>query len=852
MAGFDGYFKQVNPAWTNTLGWTEEELLSKPRIEFVHPDDREATENAGFQLREGHPVLVFENRYICRDGSFRWLSWNSFPLSHEGLIFAVARDITALKKTTDDLRESEARFRLLFDNMLEAFAHCRMLFEDHEPADFIFLDVNDSFERLTGLRNAVGRKVSEVVPGIRDSNPELFETYGRVALTGNPEKFDTYVLPLRTWFSISVYSTKEEHFVMVFDNITDRKEAADALRESEHKYRLVVENAHEGIVVVQDNVFRFVNPKMGELLGYDMEELLNRDFRDFVHQEDAFTILDRHERSVKGEDVPNRYPIRIVRRNGNVRWAELCAAIVNWEGTPAALVFLADIDKRRRAEEAQLRLATAIEQAAESVIITDTSGNIQYANPAFERITGYSTDEVIGKHPRFLRSDAHDESFYANLEKCVRKGDTWSGRFIGRKKDGEQFYADTTISPVRDSSGNVTNFVQLGHDVSERLHLEKQLFQAQKMESIGMLAGGIAHDFNNLLTVILGYSELLLTGTDKGAAHYSDLEAIHFAATRGADLAKRILTFSRKIETEPRPIDLNEEIRNANKLLYRTLPKMIEIRLALADDLKRVNADPGQMEQILLNLAVNARDSMPGGGKFVIETRNVTLDEDYCAPRVDATPGDYVLLRVSDTGHGMESEVVDRIFEPFFSTKKPGEGTGLGLAMVFGIVKGHGGHVTCYSEPGVGTSFHIYLPVIGLEEKDEESLTREEPAGGTETLLLVDDEELIRDLGTRILRGAGYSVLRAEDGKEALEIFEQKRSAISLVILDLVMPKMGGAECLESLLKANPEVKVLIASGLLSIAGTKEIIGTKAKGFISKPFERTKLLRTVRAVLDER
>jgi CheY-like chemotaxis protein len=382
--------------------------------------------------------------------------------------------------------------------------------------------------------------------------------------------------------------------------------------------------------------------------------------------------------------------------------------------------------------------------------------------------------------------------------------------------------------------------------------LERQLLQAQKMEAVGTLAGGIAHDFNNLLQVTMGYAEVLLSRKDKADSEYPRLQQILQAGRSGSELVQRLLTLSRKTESKQRPIDVNYQIEQARRLLERTIPKMIEIELRLAASLATANADPTQLEQIIMNLAVNARDAMPEGGKLTLGTENVTLDEDYCRRHPGAKPGNYVLLAISDTGFGMDKEILDHIFEPFFTTKGVGMGTGLGLAVVYGIVKQHGGYVTCESQPGHGTVFKVYLPAIEEQEIVSGELAEElRLPGGTETILLVEDEEVVRDLGELILCESGYRVLTAKNGKEALTIYQRNRESISLVILDLVMPEMGGKQCFEELLKIDPRVKVLIASGLSVDGSTKEALEGVARGFASKPYNMKEMLRSVRKVLDE-
>ncbi len=554
---------------------------------------------------------------------------------------------------------------------------------------------------------------------------------------------------------------------------------------------------------------------------------------------------------MRGEEVISQYEVRLQRKDGSSFEGEISARVVTVKGEPGVQVWVRDVSKPKRSEEVQRRLATAIEQAAEAIVITDTKGDIQYVNPAFERITGYTHEEVLGQNPGLLQSGEHDQSFYKNLWDTIEHGDVWTGHFINRKKDGSLYHEEATISPVRDATGAIMSFVAVKRDITEQIQLSAQLAQAQKMEAIGTLAGGIAHDFNNLLQVTLGFSELLLAGKEEDDPDYADLLKILQAAKNGAELVQRLLTFSRKVEPKPIPLNLNRRIVVVEKLLKRTIPKMIDIRMNLSDDLAEISADPIQMEQVLMNLAVNARDAMPNGGKLILETKNVTLDEEYCTVHVGPSPGNYVSLTVSDTGHGMDKETAEHIFEPFYTTKELGRGTGLGLAMVYGIVSQHGGFIRCYSEVGRGTTFNVYLPAIQSLVEPGVETSEVMPAFGTETILLVDDEAFVRDLGERILSKAGYTILTAANGIDALDIYRKKGKQIDLVILDLIMPKMGGEGCLKELLKIDPGVKILVASGYAPDAAAGKPLALGARGFVSKPFGVRELLRQVRKALDE-
>ena len=458
---------------------------------------------------------------------------------------------------------------------------------------------------------------------------------------------------------------------------------------------------------------------------------------------------------------------------------------------------------------------------------------------------------MIGEKPSLLRFGDISPEFYEEVKQILFRGESWAGRLSKKRKDGTSYEEDVTVSPVRDLSGRIVNVVIVKRDVTKEVRLQRQLLHAQKMEAVGTLAGGIAHDFNNLLQVTLGYSELLLSSRKEDDPEYEDLSRILQAAKSGADLVQRLLTFSRKVEPRTVPLNLNKHIVQVQKLLRRTIPKMIDIQEDLSADLAKINADPVQMEQVLMNLAVNASDAMPNRGKLTLETRNVTLDEEYCRTNVSAHPGDYVVLTVSDTGQGMDKKTIEHIFEPFYTTKELGRGTGLGLAMVYGIVKQHGGFITCYSEVGRGTAFNAYFPATDKHQDLGVKKIGEILASGSETILLVDDEQPVRELGERILGKAGYTVLVASNGIEARDLFTGNGKKVDLVILDLIMPDMGGQECLGELLKIDPRAKILIASGYSPDAAMRGMLELGARGFVNKPFRLKEFLQEVRKVLDE-
>ena len=526
-----------------------------------------------------------------------------------------------------------------------------------------------------------------------------------------------------------------------------------------------------------------------------------------------------------------------------------------WHGQRilGCVVNLTDVTRRKQAEAEHQRLTRAIEQVAETVVVTDILGNITYVNPAFETITGYLRAEVLGRNPRFLKSGEQDMAFYRALWAIISGGGTWQGRLVNKKKNGTLYTESATISPVRDASGVITSYVAVKRDVTRELALEAQFLQSQKMEGIGQLAGGIAHDFNNLLCVILSCTGFALEGLPEGAPLRDDLLEAQQAGERAAALTRQLLAFSRQQLLQPVSLDLNLVLGELEKMLRRIIGEDIDLLLAQAPELALVMADPGQIEQVLMNLAVNARDAMPRGGRLLIETANVDLDAQYAAEHPGVIPGLHVMLAVTDSGIGMDAQTMARIFEPFFTTKGVGKGTGLGLSTIDGIVKQSGGTISVHSELGGGTSFRVYLPqapsaVSAIASRPVVMHPRVE---GAETVLVVEDVEALRKITRRILEGAGYTVLTAADAHDALLISAQHEGDIHLLLTDVVMPGIGGAALAQELVHSRPTLKLLYMSGYTDDAIVRHGVGTAEAKFLGKPFSRAELTGKVRQVLDD-
>ncbi len=634
----------------------------------------------------------------------------------------------------------------------------------------------------------------------------------------------------------------------------ERARHVDELRASEARYRRLFEAAKDGILILAADTGCIVdvNPFMTELTGYARDEFMGKHlweigpFKDTAHSKDSFAEL-RARDFVRYDDLP------LKTTDGNKVDVEFVSNVYLVNGEKVIQCNIRDITVRKRAVEELRMRDRAIQEVSQGILISDPrlpDNPILYASPGFTRLTGYERDDVVGRNCRFLQGKDTDPASTTELREAVRGGRSCAVELLNYRKDGTPFWNSVEISPVKDVDGPLTHFVGVLTDVTARRQLEGQFLQAQKMEAVGRLAGGVAHDFNNVLSVILSYAQLLCDNLNPDDPMRADVEEILKAGQRAADLTKQLLAFSRQQVLEAKVLNLNEVIAGMEKMIGRLLGADIEVTILPAPRLGNVRADSGQLEQIVMNLAVNARDAMLLGGHLTIETANRDLDEDFARAHHDVRPGPYVELAVSDTGIGMDRATLARIFEPFFTTKDKGKGTGLGLAMVFGTVKQSGGHIFVDSEPGKGTTFRILLPEVGgvVPVPIHVPATREtERIGGT--ILLVEDEDQVRILARNILRRQGYVVLDASNGGEALLICESHGANIDLLLTDVVLPRMSGRQLAERLAPIRPAMKVLYMSGYTDDAILQHGILDSGVAFLQKPLTPGSLMRKVREVL---
>ncbi len=643
--------------------------------------------------------------------------------------------------------------------------------------------------------------------------------------------------------------------------IAERKQAEIALRKSEQKYRSLFDGVPVGLYrSTPGGQVLDANLAMAKMMGYPNPKALLTADATQIYVEPQVRLEWQKLLTEKG--VVYNFETQWRRRDASIIWVRDSAQLVR-DKQGEILYYdgkVEDITAQKRAEEEAVRRnqelslrTAAIEQSAEGIIITDKNGQPIYANPAFERINGYSYSEIMGglKLSQILTSSKHDPTYHALL-KTIESGRTWHGRLTNKRKDGSLFTYDATVTPVRNAAGEVTHYAGVQRDVTKLLELEEQYRQAQKMEAIGRLTSGIAHDFNNLLTAINGYADLLKYDLPPHGSAQTMLDNILGAGQRAANLVRQLLIFSRKQVLNPTVLNLNTVVTDTNKMLQRIIGEHIVMTVNLAPGLRSVKADATQMEQVLMNLAVNARDAMPDGGELIIETANVVLDDERAGQMIDLDPGNYVTLTVSDTGAGISKEVKAHLFEPFFTTKEVGKGTGLGLATVFGIIKQSGGQIAVDSVLGQGSAFTIYLPAEGFVEPHPSQKEMVETAPtGVETLLVVEDDSVIREMIVGILRQYGYTVLEAADGLQALQSLEAHCAKVDLLLTDVVMPQMDGKTLADQVRQNCPQIKIIFTSGYPGDTIARRGVLDSGLTFMQKPFSPTALLKKIRQLLDE-
>ncbi len=857
ITGLDGYIKKLNIVWERTLGFTGDELKSKPFVEFVHPEDRKATDAELQKLRTGADTIFFENRYLCRDGSYKWLVWTARSVVEENLLYAVARDVTERKRAEEELRKSEERFRQIAESAGEWIWEV--------DADGLYTYSSPAIEKILGYKphEIVGKKhfYDFFAPDVREELKEAaFENFARkesfrgfvnpsVHKNGNIVILKTSGMPiLDERGDLSGYRGADT-------DITERRRAKEALKNERDKAKKYLDIAGVALVVIDaDQKVSLVNKKGCDILGYNENEIVGKNWFDtFIPQRIRDNIKAVFNKLMAGDIEPVEfYENPVLIRSGEERLIAWHNSVLRDE-TGRIIAVLGsgeDITERRQAEEQIREQASLLDKARDAIGVRDLEHRITYWNKGAEHMYGWTADEITGKKADELLYKEEPHILIEARKRVIEEGE-WIGELEQVTKNGKKIIVESRWTLVHDSEGRPKSILVVNTDITEKKKIEAQFFRAQRMESIGTLASGIAHDLNNVLVPVMLTSQILREKfTDEQDQRL--LNIIETNTQRGADLIKQVMSFARGVEGERMTLQVKHLIYEIKKIAKETFPRSIEIRTEAVKDLWTISGDATHLHQVLMNLCVNARDAMQDGGILSMSAENLFIDKNYARMNIDARVGNYIVITVSDTGDGISPGVMDRIFEPFFTTKEPDKGTGLGLSTVHAIVKGHGGFVNVYSEIGKGTTFKVYLPAITTTEELKEQVQRyEPPAGQGELVLVVDDEARICESTRRVLETHGYKAITANDGAEAVALYVQYREVIEVVLVDMMMPIMDGQACIRALRKINPGVRIIAVSGLTGNGGLIKAAGTTVHAFLSKPYTAEKLLRTIREVLSE-
>ena len=842
---------------TGKLTWTEElynlheaDLAYDPTAgkvtDFYTPASRPLIERAVHRAVEhGEP---FDERLeiITAKGNRRSVHVRGKADLEHRRVYGFIQDITENKRAEQILRSKSELLERIF-----ATTHFSLVYLDRE---FNFIRVNTAYAKACGCPEDFfpGKNHFQLYP-----NAENEAIFREVVKTGNA--FMIRAKPFAnpghpewgiTYWDWTLHPLKDadgnvEALLLVLLDVTESKRAEQALRDAEARYRLLFEQSPNGVLLIDFETGKAVetNEVAHRQLGYTREEfaaLRISDYEVLERPEDTERRIDKILRD-GGDDFDTLHRTK----SGELRNVHVSVKALELGGRVFAYCIFQDITERMQAEQ---RYQHILKTAIDGFWVSDSHGRLLEVNDAYCRMSGYSREELMLMSVADLDVVENQEEIARHIDKVIRQGyERFESRH--RRKDGTIMDLEISAQYLHEHGGIFISFFQ---DITGRKKLEDQLRQAQKMESIGTLAGGVAHDFNNILTAISGSGHLLLMKMPAGDPLLQNVRDILESVERAVHLTRDLLLFSRKQPINRKSVDLNENIHKLGRFLARVIGEDIEFKTRLSGGAIRILADSHQLDQVLMNLATNARDAMPKGGAFSVTTDQVLLDETFTSAHGLGTPGKYALITVSDTGRGMNEDTRQRIFEPFFTTKEVGKGTGLGMAVVYGIVKQHDGLVTVYSEPGQGTTFRIYLPVIaGAAIEERENVAEERPVGGPETILLAEDNKSVRNVTANILRDMGYRVITAEDGVDAIEKFTENRDSIQLLLFDLIMPNKSGKDAYDEIRRMRPDIKVIFASGYDPDLVRQKTLLEQNVPVVYKPVPIPALLKKIRTVLDE-
>ena len=888
-------FLEVNDAALSHYGYTREEFLRLTIIDLRPPEDVPRLMET-LKSCSGDSASCGQWRHLLKNGRVIDVEVNVQAIDFKGrkAQLAVIRDITSALQTerlqaalyriateahsAEDLTSLYRSIHIIISELMFAKNFYIAIVNQAGLLSFPYwIDEHDPAPKPRPLRKGITEYVlrrSEPLLATQENFPGLvaageIESIGSdsvdwlgVPLTQGNKAFG--VLAVQS-YDPSVRYTGQDKEILSFvsqqvANTIERKHAEAALRESEIKFRTLAETAPSAIYifdVLKQQRFTYVNPATERLTGFSAAELLEMTVLDIVHPEDHAIVAGLVRQRHAGQTAAFHYEARVRTKTGEIRWGDITGSMIQFQGAPQVLGIANDITERKRAEEeihrAETRYRALVEQLEAITYIAHLGfdGAWVYASPQIERILGYSPEEFMADRDLYAqRVHPDDRALVEAAEQGTLRGLPFQADYRMIRRDGHVVWVSDSgvLVKTRDDEAPLLHGVML--DITGRKQLESQLQQAQKMEAVGTLAGGVAHDFNNLLTVIKGYSRLVMEQAAGDEQLVRQLGEIEKSADRAAALTSQLLAFSRRQMIQPKVLSLNSVVSHMEKMLRRVIGEDVQLITQLDPKLATIKADPGQLEQVLLNLAINARDAMSGGGKLCFETSNVHLAPGHTFADLDAPAGDYAVVTVSDTGTGMDEKTRARVFEPFFTTKEVGKGTGLGLAMVYGIVKQSGGYIIVESKLGAGTTFRIYFPQIAAAESAEPPPPSRERFQGSETILLVEDDDSLRELTRRILARLGYTVLLSSHPAEAESVCRTFDGNIHAMLTDVIMPGGSGCDLAVRLASLRPEMKVVLMSGYADRGMEHHESLDGNVNFLPKPFSPHALAAKLREILD--
>jgi PAS domain S-box-containing protein len=843
----------------------KQQIAGMSILNWVAPEEHDNVMKRFRDILSGHSKAEIKAYKLLKDDRTPfWGEIASSPLmdAHGKFVglLVICRDITDRKQAEKALLKSEQEYRTLINSMNEGILQV--------GTDDEILFVNNRLCEMSGYtrEELIGKIGNEVL--MEKEGRKLIKEKNILRQKGTADVYEIQVKKKsgdHIWVQISGTPIVNERNEVtgslgVFTDITEKKLAEKALHYSEERYRLIADNVGDVIwkLDVATQRFSYMSPSVERLDGFNAEEILALPLEQVLTLKSYESMVENFTKRIMAFESGDE-SVRIqtneleqLHKNGSIIPTEVVTTLIagNDQKVYEIVGVTRNISERKHAETNLKKLSQAVEQSPVLIVITDTAGNIEYVNPEFSKITGYTFEEILGQNTRILKSGEKPAEAYKELWDAITSGKKWHGEFRNKKKNGNLYWQDSSISPITNEEGKIINYLMVAEDITERKLLQSQFLQSQRMESIGTLAGGIAHDLNNILSPIMMSIQILRNRYPDEYANRM-LDTLEISTRRGADIVKQVLAFGRGVESSRILLQPKHIINEIVKIMKDTFPKNINLIVNIPKDLWIINADMTQMHQVLLNLCVNARDAMPDGGKLSIVAENAVVDESYARMKLDVKVGNYVVTAISDTGTGIPRKIIDKIFEPFFTTKEIGKGTGLGLSTVLAIVKSHEGFINVYSEMGKGTSFKVYIPAQTSRHiiKDEGKKILDIPVGDGELILVIDDEKSICEITRETLETYGYKVLTANDGAEAVSVYAENKNKIAVVITDMAMPVMDGSNTIRVMQRMNPSVSIIATSGIATNKDTALNAGRGVRAFIEKPYTAEKLLKILHDVI---